>query len=63
MISRKSPMAWRDVCKNRKQGGLSIVNLEVWSMVAMIILLWNLSQKSDSMWIKWIHVYYLTKIV
>ena len=57
--SHKSYVAWKNMCKPRKQGGLGIKNLTVWNQVALLKCLWNISNKSDSLWVKWIHKVYL----
>lgn len=56
--TRKSPIAWRKIYKARKQGGLNIISLKEWNKANLIKLLWNLSGKADSLWIRWIHSYY-----
>ncbi|CAK8530494.1 unnamed protein product [Lathyrus sativus] len=58
-ISRKSPVAWENVCKPHVQGGLNVMNLEVWNNMFVIKLLWNIYAKSDDLWVRWIHAYYL----
>lgn len=60
-IKRKSPVAWDSVCKPKDYGGLNIIDLSVWNKVTMLKLLWNLSGKSDSLWVKWVNAYYLNK--
>ncbi|XP_058726214.1 uncharacterized protein LOC131597539 [Vicia villosa] len=57
--SRKSPVAWHHVCKPVKQGGLNILNLQVWNSVALMKSLWNICMKVDNLWVKWVHTYYL----
>lgn len=59
MISRKSPIAWERVCSPKSNGGLSIINLSVWNRVSILKLLWNVCHKSDCLWIKWLHTYYI----
>lgn len=54
-------MAWKNVCKPKCQGGLNIIDIEVWNKINLIKLLWNLSGKSDSLWVKWIQVYYIKR--
>ncbi|KHN21002.1 hypothetical protein glysoja_009310, partial [Glycine soja] len=49
------------VCKPKDYGGLNIIDLSVWNKVTMLKLLWNLSGKSDSLWVKWVNAYYLNK--
>ncbi|KAI5404240.1 hypothetical protein KIW84_051406 [Lathyrus oleraceus] len=42
-ISRKSPIAWNNVCTPRKQGGLNITSLGEWNKANLMKLLWNLN--------------------
>lgn len=58
-LSRKSHIAWKPVCKPKSQGGLNMINLEVWNKTNLVRLLWNLNGKSDSLWVKWAHTYLL----
>lgn len=62
-VKKKSPVAWETVCRPKCQGGLDIINLTVWNQVTMMKCLWNLCRKSDNLWVKWIHMYYLKKRV
>ncbi|KAI5397300.1 hypothetical protein KIW84_063204 [Lathyrus oleraceus] len=48
-ISRKSPIAWKNVCKTRKQGGLNIIDLYTLNRITLMKLLWNLSGKSNNL--------------
>ena len=57
--SRKSPVAWTNVCRPRKYGGLNVIPLQTWNHVTMMKLLWSLSEKADNLWVKWVHTYYL----
>ncbi|KAH1256923.1 putative ribonuclease H protein [Glycine max] len=56
-VKKKSLVAWETVCRPKCQGGLDIINLTV----TMMKCLWNLCRKSDNLWVKWIHMYYLKK--
>ncbi|CAK8574630.1 unnamed protein product [Lathyrus sativus] len=56
--SRKSPIAWKMVCKPRKKGGLDVVDLSDWKVACLSKLLWNLCNKKDNLWVKWIHAFY-----
>src|SRR4051812_42783330 len=57
--SRKSLVAWHKVCSPCKQGGLGLLNLTIWNQVTLLKCLWNICNKSDSLWIRWIHKVYL----
>ncbi|KAH1264861.1 hypothetical protein GmHk_01G000690 [Glycine max] len=58
-INRKSPIAWEKVCKSTVKGGLNVLDLEIWNSMFMMKLLWNICAKTDDLWVRWIHVYYL----
>ncbi|XP_058784045.1 uncharacterized protein LOC131658808 [Vicia villosa] len=57
--SRKSPVAWNTVCRPKSQGGQGVIHLATWNVITMVKCLWNLSKKTDNLWVKWVHVYYL----
>lgn len=57
MITRKTPFAWKKVWKPKPMGGQNIIELSLWNKVNLIKLLWNVCQKTDNLWIKWIHTY------
>lgn len=40
-------------------GGLNVVNLKMWNRAAICKLLWRLYQGKESIWVRWIHVYYI----
>lgn len=43
----------------KNYGGLNVVELKIWNKATMLKLLCNLYRKSDSLWVKWIHTYYI----
>jgi hypothetical protein len=58
-ISRKSPISWKKVCRPKTQGGLNLMDLDIWNKVFLLKLLWNICAKTDSLWVRWIHTYYM----
>ncbi|XP_058771889.1 uncharacterized protein LOC131645230 [Vicia villosa] len=58
-ITRKSPIAWDRVCGPKSNGGLDVINLEAWNKTCLTKLLWKLASKEDSLWVQWIHKYYI----
>ncbi|XP_058783490.1 uncharacterized protein LOC131658182 [Vicia villosa] len=57
--SSKSPVAWIKVCSSYKQGGLQILNMYWWNCALLMKCLWNISEKADNLWVKWINCHYL----
>ncbi|XP_058733586.1 uncharacterized protein LOC131605219 [Vicia villosa] len=57
--SRKSPIAWKNMCKPMAKGGLNILDLDRWNTITMLKLLWDLCKKNDSLWVKWMHMYFI----
>ncbi|GJR98086.1 RNA-directed DNA polymerase, eukaryota, reverse transcriptase zinc-binding domain protein [Tanacetum coccineum] len=51
----KAKIAWANVCKPKKEGGLGIKNLAVWNKAMLAKHIWNIAVKKDSLWVKWIH--------
>ncbi|GJT69902.1 RNA-directed DNA polymerase, eukaryota, reverse transcriptase zinc-binding domain protein, partial [Tanacetum coccineum] len=52
----KAKVAWKLVCRPKKEGGLGIKNLSVWNEVLMAKHLWNIACNKESLWVKWINV-------
>ncbi|XP_058742458.1 uncharacterized protein LOC131614945 [Vicia villosa] len=57
--SRKAPVAWKQICRHISHGGLNFIDIEAWNKTNLMKLLWNLSEKEDSLWVKWIQAYYV----
>ena len=38
---------------------MGLINMQVWNRAAVAKLCWDLANKEDKLWIKWIHAYYL----
>ncbi|KAK2357065.1 hypothetical protein QL285_094374 [Trifolium repens] len=58
-ITKKAPVAWDHVCSSKAHGGLNLISLEEWNQANLAKLLWNINNKADSLWIRWIHSYYI----
>lgn len=52
-------MAWDTVCNLKGVEGLNIASLGEWNQETMGKLLWNLQNKVDKLWVKWINIYYI----
>ncbi|XP_058784856.1 uncharacterized protein LOC131659720 [Vicia villosa] len=60
-ISHKSLVAWKTVSQPMTKGGLGVIDIHTWNKCTMLKLLWNICNKPDSLWVKWVHSYYLKK--
>ncbi|TMW80870.1 hypothetical protein EJD97_014164, partial [Solanum chilense] len=38
---------------------MGLINMQLWNRAAIVKLCWDLANKEDKLWIKWIHVYYI----
>ncbi|XP_070035459.1 uncharacterized protein [Nicotiana tomentosiformis] len=47
------------MCMPKSAGGLNLTNLKLWNKAAIIKICWDLKTKKDTLWIKWIHEYYI----
>lgn len=57
--SRNAPVAWSDICLPKSEGGLNIRDLSAWNKALLSKTLWNICSKKDSLWIQWVHHFYL----
>ncbi|XP_058765398.1 uncharacterized protein LOC131638870 [Vicia villosa] len=57
--TKKSHIAGERVCAPQSKGGLNIINMYAWNKACMVRLLWNLCKKKYSMWVRWVHMYYV----
>ncbi|KAI8525621.1 hypothetical protein RHMOL_Rhmol13G0244400 [Rhododendron molle] len=48
---------WANVCAPKEEGGLKFRRLKDFNAGTMCKHLWDLSKKTDSLWIKWVHTY------
>jgi hypothetical protein len=53
-VKSKANVAWDKVCAPKKEWGLGIKKLEVWTKASLLIHIWNLFAKADSLWIAWV---------
>lgn len=47
-------VAWKDVCKPKKEGGLGIQLLEEFQMVFRLKQVWNFFSNAGSLWVAWL---------
>ncbi|XP_022870493.1 uncharacterized protein LOC111389759 [Olea europaea var. sylvestris] len=56
--SKKSLVAWKDICLPKEEGGLGLKDLKSWNLALLDKSLWKIHNKKDSLWIQWVdHVY------
>ena len=48
----KYSVAWKDVCMQKKEGGLGLRSLHVWNEALMAKHLWNVIMDNESIWVK-----------
>ncbi|XP_073313562.1 uncharacterized protein [Primulina huaijiensis] len=53
--TKHPPIAWHTLCKPIEAGGLGLKNLKAWNKALLAKTLWNIHNKKDSLWIKWIN--------
>ncbi|KAG7556378.1 Endonuclease/exonuclease/phosphatase superfamily [Arabidopsis suecica] len=52
--TNKAKVAWVDVCKPIKEGGLGLRMLSETNTVSILKLIWRLVSAKDSLWVKWV---------
>lgn len=56
VATNRSPlMAWDLVCRPKREGGLGITEYIRWNKAAIAKYVWNIAQKADNLWVKWIN--------
>lgn len=58
-IHTKTKVAWEDMCKPKKEGGLGIRRLTDTSRVFALSLIWRLITNTTSLWVSWTKAYLL----
>ena len=55
-----SPLvSWKDVCKPKEEGGLGLIDIEVWNVASIAKYEWWLATKADHPWVKCVNAMYL----
>ncbi|KAL9230937.1 hypothetical protein vseg_006225 [Gypsophila vaccaria] len=57
--TKSPPVAWSEVCKSKKTGGLGLRDIKAWNVAAVGKLAWWITCKADHLWVKWVHQVYL----
>ncbi|XP_060170867.1 uncharacterized protein LOC132601823 [Lycium barbarum] len=56
---KKALVSWETLCWPKIAGEMNLSDIYVWNRVAILKQLWNLSKKKDTLWMQWVHAYYL----
>ena len=46
-ITRKALIAWEKVCRPKNEGGMGLINMQIWNRAAIVKLCWDLANKED----------------
>ena len=52
-------VAWKTLCLPKSEGGLGLFDLKARNRSFLAKQLWNIHLKTDSIWIQWVHHYYV----
>ncbi|XP_075077397.1 uncharacterized protein LOC142164116 [Nicotiana tabacum] len=58
-ITKKSLVAWENICTPKLAGGLNLINLPLWNKAAIFKTCRDLAHKQDKLWIRRINAYYI----
>lgn len=58
--STSALVSWKSICMPKAEGGLGLFDLRARNRSFLGKQLWNIHLKSDSVWIRWIHHFYLS---
>ncbi|KAJ8422096.1 hypothetical protein Cgig2_012541 [Carnegiea gigantea] len=57
---KKPPhISWKHSCQSKNKGGLGIKDYDAWNKAAVAKLVWDITDKKDVLWVKWIHGKYI----
>ncbi|KAL2934382.1 LINE-1 reverse transcriptase-like protein [Bienertia sinuspersici] len=59
IYSRAPPIAWELVCRPKKAGGLGVQDCYKWNIAALGKYIWDIANKNDSLWLKWVNHHYI----
>ncbi|XP_073267824.1 uncharacterized protein [Populus alba] len=57
--SKSALVKWHTVCLPKTEGGLGFFDIKSCNNSFLAKLIWNIHLNTDSIWIKWVHHYYL----
>jgi hypothetical protein len=51
---KKPLVSWKEVCLPKSEGGLGMLDMKEWNKALLVKTLWNIHQKKDTLWSKWV---------
>lgn len=57
--SKPGYVGWSKVCRPKSRGGLGIRGLNLWNTIAIGKIVWQIANKKDTLWVKWVHTVYI----
>ncbi|CAA7032183.1 unnamed protein product [Microthlaspi erraticum] len=55
--AKKAKIAWHDVCKPKREGGLGLRRLKEANAVSCFKMVWRILSSQNSLWVNWIKAY------
>lgn len=52
-------VSYRDVCPSKDEGDLGFRDMKSWNSALLAKSLWNIHQKKNTIWIRWVNQFYL----
>ena len=62
IITDPSPISWKNTCLPKSKGDIGLINLQEWNRAIIAKLVWTITSKKDTLWVKWIHGKYLKEV-
>lgn len=56
---KKASISWEKISELKNSGGMKLISLDIWRTVMCGKLLWNLSEKKDKLWVRWVNLYFI----
>lgn len=57
--SKPGYVNWDKFCSPKKSGGLGVRYVVLWNKAALGKQVWNIAQKTDNLWVTWVHSVYI----
>jgi hypothetical protein len=57
--SKSTLVAWKHICLPNDEGGLRLYDIKARNLCFIAKQLWNIHLKTDLIWIRWVHHFYL----